>query len=94
MIENEKIDKDELVRMLAKKAGFNLGDTRDLLDGLIDILEEVVEEKREFNIRGFGKIVYSRIKARTTPHPRTGIPTNFPEAYRIRFSFSKNILGK
>ena len=94
MVDNTKIDKDVLVRLLAEKAGFNLGDSRDLLDSLIEILEDVVEEKREFSVRGFGKMVYGLIEAHKGTDPRSGDEVWYEDSYRIHLKLSKNILGK
>lgn len=94
MENNGKIDKDTLVREISERADFNLGDSRLFVDALIEVFEDAVEKKREFNIRGLGKIVYGKIKARITTDPRSGERVSLPETYRIRFSFSKNILGK
>ena len=94
MVENNKMDKDALIREIARRADFNLSDSLLFINTLIDVFEDAIKEKREFNVRGLGKIVYGKIKARITTDPRSGKRVSLPEAWRIRFSFSKNILGK
>ena len=87
----DKINKDVLTRALAKRCNFNIGDIQDVLDGLIGILEEAVADEQEFNVRGFGKIVYGKLPARETTDPRSHERVQLPATNRVGFKFASNI---
>lgn len=93
------VNKKKLVRMIAKRAGFTIGDSQVLLDTLIEILEEAVLHKWNFRVGGLGIIKYAEFKSGKKMMPISGVPGEFVEkntvrSERIYFALSENITGK
>jgi len=49
---------EELVKRVAEKAGMPKKMTKDLIYALFDELKEIIKEKGQFRIRGFGELRY------------------------------------
>lgn len=66
------MNKDEFVRLLAKKTGLTLGDTRIVLSEIIDIFASCVENRDELHIRGLGHLVYPVMKLHRRGNMKAG----------------------
>lgn len=87
---------DEFVTLLAKKGRFTKGDTKYFLDALVETLEELVKSGTVLNVRGLGKLYYSKVPPRTVSsytdkfgvnHPEK----NLPESRKVIFKLATNI---
>lgn len=92
----KKITTDEFVTLLAKKGRFTKGDTKYFLDALVETLEELVEKETILNIRGLGKLYYSKVPPRIirayTDKFGVGHPEkNLPESKKVIFKLASNI---
>ena len=93
------INKDKLVRLIAKKGRFTLSDSRIFIDTLIEILEQTVLNKWTFRVGGLGIIKYTSFVGGKKDMPTSGIKDILTEkevrrSERIYFALSENITGK
>jgi len=93
------INKDILVRKIAKRGQFTLGDSRIFLNVLIGILEDTVLNKWDFRVGGLGILRFTEFKGGTKDMPISGIKDELTEkqvkrSERVYFSLSENITGK
>jgi len=84
------VNKEKLIRLISKKSRFNLGDTRILLDTLIQVFEEQIAEGNEIDIYGFGKIIVQELPERDGS-PLVTDGEKLPPAKRLYFRLSENI---
>lgn len=87
---NKKIQKDELVRMISEKTEFNLADTRDFVNGLIEVLEDIVLEEDILDVRELGRIIYQKLPERKGS-PLVTDGEMLPPTTRVHFSLAENI---
>ena len=92
----KKLTTDDFVSLLAKKGRFTKSDTKYFLDALVETLEELVENGTVLQVRGLGKLYYSKVPARTVKaytdkfgvdHPEK----NLPESRKVIFKLASNI---
>ena len=93
------INKDRLVRMIAERGQFTLGDSRIFLDVLIRILEDTVLNKWNFRVNGFGIIKIAEFGGGVKEMPTSGVKDeltkrNTLRGERIYFALSENITNK
>lgn len=84
-----KINKDALIRTIAERTQFNLGDTREFLDTLIEVFEEALVNGEEIDIYGFGKLIVQELPERKG----SGLFGRkvLPPARRVFFRLSRNL---
>ena len=92
----KKFDKDDLVRAIAAKGDFTLGDSSHIVDTLVEILEECVENRVNFSVRELFSIVYAELPEREANRvvrgsKETGERIMLPAVTRMTFRPSKNI---
>lgn len=87
---------DDFVTILAKKGRFTKSDTKYFLDALVEVLEELVESGTVLQVRGLGKLYYSKVPPRKisaytdkfgVDHPEK----NLPESKKVIFKLASNI---
>lgn len=92
----EKLTTDDFVTLLAKKGRFTKGDTKHFLDALVQILEELSKDGIVLQVRGLGKLYYSKVPSRTigtytdkfgVEHPEKILP----ESRKVIFKLASNI---
>lgn len=101
------LNTDEFVTLLAKKGRFTKGDTKCFLDALVEVLEELVESGAVLQVRGLGKLYYSKVPPRKISaytdkfgvyHPEKTLEESrkviFKLASNIRYSGEENVLFK
>jgi len=93
------INKDKLVRLIAKRGRFTLSDSRIFLDVLIEILEQTVLNRWTFRVGGLGIIKYTSFVGGKKEMPTSGVKDVLTEkdvrrSERIYFALSENITGK
>ena len=90
------INKDKLIRMIAERGMFTLGDSRIFLDVLIRILEETILNKWTFRVVGLGIVKYTSFVGGKKDMPTSGVKNELIEkdvrrSERIYFALSENI---
>ena len=85
----QKYNKDWLIREVASKADFTIGDTTIIIEKTIEIIKEIIKEKSELFISGLFTLRVGKIKAHDGVDPKTKLPRHVDEAYRINFKVSK-----
>lgn len=84
------------VSLISQRARFTKGDTKAFLDALVEVLEELVESGTVLQVRGLGKLYYSKVPPRTVSsytdkfgvdHPEK----NLPESRKVIFKLASNI---
>ena len=96
MVKNKKYNKDDLVREIAQKGDFNLSDSKLFVDILIEIFEESVAERRNFNVKGLLSFVYANLPEReankvVSGSHKTGERYTLPPTTRLTIRPAKNI---
>ena len=85
MINNkETLTKTQLIREIAERGDFTLGDSRIFVNLLTEILEEAVLKKREVSIDSLFSFVYTPFKAgmKEVPVESSSSETRFVEVKR------------
>ena len=85
----KEMNKEEFIRELAKRSQFTLGDIRDIWKCIEEIFAEAIRERIILNIRGFGKLYFTKIKKRKGHNAVKNEPKNFPETEQINFKISR-----
>jgi nucleoid DNA-binding protein len=102
----KSLNKDQFIQILADKKGFTKGDARALIDGVIEIFEQLIKNddgifeenpktgkkksKILLNVRGFGKLSLQYIPERTITKGKYAGKI-LPEATRATLKLSENI---
>ena len=94
-----EINKDKLVRMIAERGLFTLGDSKIFLDVLIRILEDTIRNKWIFRVGGLGIVKYTSFVGGKKEMPTSGVKDVLTEkdvkrSERIYFALSENITNQ
>jgi len=87
----KKMDKGTFVRVLAKKANFNISDIYDVINAMIEVFEDAAIDGVEIDIYGLGKLYTQTIPPRMGSKLVSPSGEMLPEAKRIVFKLSENI---
>lgn len=85
------MNKEELVREVAKKTELTQGVVKKCLDGLIDVITESVKKGEEIRIVGFGTFRVVTRKERKGKNPRSGEEITIPAKKVVKFSPGKKL---
>lgn len=66
------MNKEELIRTVARKSGVTVYDTTTILNTLIYVIQDTVADGEELRIEGFGKFYSYERGARNGRNPHTG----------------------
>ena len=91
MSEKNKYNKDWLIREIASRARFTIGDIRIVWEVFEEIVKEVVLEEAELRIAGIFKLYVAKLPERWGVHPQTQEPRFYGEARRVVFGASKSL---
>lgn len=83
-----KMNKHDLIKAVASKAGINQLAAKAALDGLSEIIAEL-HVGDELPIHGIGKFLVKETAARTGRNPATGDTVQIPAKRRLAFKASK-----
>ena len=72
------MNKEELVKEVAKKAKVSQKAAADVLSATIDTVQKTVAKGKKVTLVGFGTFEARKRKARTGRNPRTGEPVQIP----------------
>ena len=70
------MSKQQLVEMMASKAGLTKADAARALDAFMDSVTETLKKGDKVSLVGFGTFATSKREARTGRNPRTGETVN------------------
>lgn len=85
-MQNNIIDKDAFIEIVAKRTGFIKKDVKEILDAMINVFVESVINNIEIKIRGFGKMYCQIIPPRLGKNGQ-----ELPEAKRVIFKLAETI---
>lgn len=85
------MNKDELVKEVAKRTGLTQAVTRKCLDGLLEVISETLKKEEEVRLVGFGTFRVIKRKERRGRDPRSRKEIIIPAKKVVRFSPGKNL---
>ena len=83
------MNKNELIRAVANKAGITLKVAGDSVDALTDAIFEALKADDKIQLSGFGSFEIKKKPARKGVNPATGDPIDIPASIQPVFKFSK-----
>ena len=83
------MNKNELVSVVADKAGLTKGQAGDAVDAMLDAITGVLKGGDEVRLLGFGNFVVANRKATTARNPQTGAIVNVPASKAPKFKPGK-----
>ncbi|MBR2614879.1 MAG: HU family DNA-binding protein [Clostridia bacterium] len=83
------MNKNELIRAVANKAGITLKVAGDSVDALTDAIFEALKADDKIQLSGFGSFEVKKKPARKGVNPATGDPIDIPASIQPVFKFSK-----
>lgn len=90
----KKVNKSDLVSMVAEKAHLTKRDARVALDSCFELIIEALLKGEEVNITNFGVFEVKTRKSREGTHPKHHTPLIIEEANTISFRVAKELKGK
>jgi len=88
------MNKDELVKELASKAGSTQAEATKFLNAFIDVISSTLAKKEEINLIGFGKFYITERQAGKGKNPRTGETIDIPACNSPKFKAGKGLKAK
>ena len=89
-----KINKSDLVEMVAEQAHLSKRDARLALDSCFDLIIEALLRGEEVNITNFGVFQPKVRKSREGTHPKKHTPLTIEETKSISFRVAKDLKEK
>ncbi len=89
-----KINKSDLVDLVAERAHLTKKDARLALDACFDLIIEALLKGEEVNITNFGAFEPKKRKSREGTHPKNHTPLVIEEANIISFRAAKELKEK
>ena len=81
----------ELIDALAAETNHDRKDSKQFLDALTTIVEQVIRDGSEVPLKGLGKFKVQNRKARIGRNPLTGEPVNIPAKTVVKFTVAKQL---
>ena len=92
------MNKDELVKEIAKKASVSQKAASDILSATLDVIEKTVAKGKKVTLVGFGTFEARKRAARTGRNPQTGkeisIPAKTVPVFSAGKKFKTTVNGK
>ena len=88
------MNKTELVKVIADKAGVTQASAGDALNAIVDGIVEALANGEEVNIPGFGIFKVAERAARTARNPQTGETIEVAASKSVNFKVSKALKDK
>ena len=85
-----EMNKEAFLRQLAERSNFTIGDIKDIWKCVEEIFEDAIRGRITLNIRGFGKMYFTKVKKRKGYNAGTGKHQNFPATERVSIRISEN----
>ena len=90
----KKVNKSDLVDLVAEKVHLSKRDARAALDTCFDLIIEALLKGEEVNITNFGVFQPKMRKTREGTHPKNHTPLTIEATRTISFRVSKDLKGK
>ena len=84
-----KMTQSQMLDALAKETGLSKKDAKSFLEALTDLALQEVKKSGEFTIKGIGKLVKQKRKARMGRNPATGETIKIPAKTVVKFRVAK-----
>jgi DNA-binding protein HU-beta len=84
-----KMTQSKMLDVLAKETGLSKKDVKSVMDAMTDLALKEVKKSGEFTIKGVGKLVKKRRKARMGRNPMTGAKIKIPAKTVVKFRVAK-----
>ncbi len=84
------MNKQEMLRAVADKAGMTIKDTGILYEAFVDVLKETLASGEKVSLVGFGTFSTKKREARTAINPRTKEKVEVPATVSPSLKFGKN----
>ncbi len=85
------MNKNDLVKAMAAKAGLTNVDTKKALDAFINVTEETLKSGDKISLVGFGTFGIAERKARTGVNPRTGAKVKIAAKKVVKFKAGSDL---
>ena len=79
------MSKQQLVEMIAEKAGLTKADASRALDATMESIQETLKKGKKVSLVGFGTFATSKREARDGRNPRTGETVNIAARNAVTF---------
>ena len=83
------MNKGELIKAMADKAGFTQKDAAAAYDALIEVVTEALKAGDKVQLVGFGTIEVKDVAAKTGINPQTKAPVEIPACKKPVMKFGK-----
>lgn len=80
-----KMNKDKLIRQLAKNSFLNGSESKAIVNMVVKIISESLKDGEDVNIAGLGKFYLYNHKSRPVRNPKTNEPMMLPEFKSVKF---------
>ncbi len=84
-----KMTQSQMLDVLAKETGFKKSEIKNILETMTDLALKEVKKNGEFTIKGIGKLVKQKRKARMGRNPATGETIKIPAKTVVKFRVAK-----
>jgi DNA-binding protein HU-beta len=84
-----KMTQSKMLDVLAKETGFKKSEIKNILEAMTDLALKEVKKNGEFTIKGIGKLVKQKRKARMGRNPATGETIKIPAKTVVKFRVAK-----
>lgn len=89
-----RYNRDFLVREIAARAGFTIGDVKVIFATFEQIVKEIIQEKDELTISGLFQLSVGEIKEHEGVNPKKNERIQIPPSNRIKFKASRMLYEK
>lgn len=89
---NSVVNKSKFIRLLARKAGFTIGDTKIFWDAVEQVFSEAIESGTELRV-GLGRLFYTISSERDMVNPRTLERIHVQGSRRVVFKLNSSLRG-
>lgn len=80
------MNKSALASAIAFRHGLSQAEAVRVVDSLTELIGNVLEERGQLHLNGFGRFVVRTKRAQVARNPRTGEPVHVPERCTIAFT--------
>ena len=92
------MQKEEFISALSEKSGYTKEGCNDILNSLIEVLHDIIKQRVDLSIRGFGQLQYSTTPEHEGNKPTPGIKgaktkITIPETESVSFKLASNLRG-
>lgn len=90
------MQKDDFVDEIARRTNVRKTDIAEIVNVIIDIFHDIIKQRVEFNVRGFGQLRYKITEAHEGSKPTPGVKGKsekiwIPETESVRFLLASDL---